>query len=94
LGLRGAGSFESFYALSFSGPRRTVKLERESIDCVDEISNSFDLQVVLKDDIIDVCIAGRRCLVNRLGELQGDRMFFWCESGTVAFDQVEVELVV
>jgi hypothetical protein len=90
LGLRGAGAYETFYPLAFSPHRRTVSLARESIECLDELDGPFELDLVLMDDIIDVCVGQRHCLINRLTELNGDRLFFFCEDGSAIFSEIEV----
>jgi len=93
LGLRGSGHYAAKYDLVFEAAQRRVLLGEESIDCVDGLDRPFDLDVVLKDDIIDVCVAERRCLINRLGELTGDRLFLFCENGSVAFEDLEITLL-
>ena len=90
LGLRGSGAFELMQQLSFSSPRRTVQLEQEQIDCVDGLDNEFTLDVLLHDDIIDVCIDGRRCIIDRLPERRGEKLFFYCHNGVVSFDDIEL----
>jgi beta-fructofuranosidase len=90
LGLRGAGGFESHYALVFDPGAQSVTLEDQSCAGVREIAQPFDLAVVCHGDLIDVCIDNARCLINRLPERRGDRLFWFCEAGTVAFEQIRV----
>jgi hypothetical protein len=90
LGLRGEGEFATFYPLTISPSRQTVRLQNETIDCVEGLNAPFDLDVVLYEDILDVCIGGKRCLINRLGEMAGSRLFFYAEEGSVRFENVQI----
>ncbi|MEZ4677008.1 MAG: hypothetical protein R2932_22585 [Caldilineaceae bacterium] len=42
------------------------------------------------EDIADVCIGEQRTLINRLPEHQGNRLFFFCDSGAVRFTEIVV----
>ena len=48
----------------------------------------------MKDDIIDVCVNERRCLIDRCPQLRGDRLVFFCQNGSAAFDAVEVRALI
>lgn len=91
LGLRGSGAFERFIELSFMPGLKRVTLAHESIDNVDGLDQPFTLELSASGDIIEACVAGQRCLINRLPELTGDRMFFFCENGAVTFDDIEIK---
>ncbi|MFZ4658253.1 MAG: hypothetical protein ACOYNY_14650 [Caldilineaceae bacterium] len=93
LGLRGHGAFAEKYDLTFDVPLRTVTLAQERIESVSGLDAPFTLEVILNEDIIDVCIGEQRCIINRLPELQGDRLFFFCENGAVQFTEIEVNLL-
>lgn len=88
--LRGAGNFAGGYDLTVCVPERLVRLHNEAIYAVDGLDGAFTLEVVVKDDIIDVCIDERRCIVNRCPELQGDRLFFFAHNAEVRFDEIEI----
>ncbi len=90
LGLRGSGDYESFYALAFEPGTQTVTLADQSIVGVSEITEPFDLVVICRGDIIDVCVADSRCLINRLPEKSGARLFWFCEGGEIEFKDVLV----
>ena len=89
LRLRGFGRYETGYDLSFRPVERTVELHNQSIACVEGLDRPFDLDIVMRGDIIDVCIDRRRCLVNRLGQLRGSRLFFFSHNGRVRFEGIE-----
>lgn len=90
LGLRGEGNMARQYPLAFYPHRQRVDLAQESLECVAGLDGPFDLEVIARGDLIDVCVDRRRCIINRLPELRGERLFFFCENGAVAFDQIEI----
>ncbi|MDR3710616.1 MAG: hypothetical protein P4L33_20130 [Capsulimonadaceae bacterium] len=81
LGLRGEGAFDTMYLLSVSGTTGNVRLGDEEIEGVYEDGQPIEFDIVLHDDIIDVCINESHCLINRLGNLQGGSAFLFCEGG-------------
>lgn len=91
LGLKGSGAFESKVDLTFRPQRRTATLATQVAECVEELRQPFELEVVVSGDIVDVCIAGRRCLIDRLPERTGDRLFLSCINGGVAFVRLSVD---
>lgn len=90
LRLRGTGQFEDGYNLRFRPYESQVDLHNESIFSVEGLDQPFSLDVILKHDIIDVCIDKRRCLINRCPERRGDRLFLFCQDGDVAFEAIDV----
>ena len=99
--VRASGAFENGYEVRLcpceqrvdvrplKGRRASGAAER-GITGVEGLDQAITLDVVLKDDIVDVCVDGRRCLVNRYPELRGDRLFLFCQNGDVAFESLEV----
>ncbi|MCB0095581.1 MAG: hypothetical protein KDE46_07660 [Caldilineaceae bacterium] len=90
LRLRGSGNFASGYDLTIHIPERMVRLHNEAIYAVNGLDQPFTLEAVVKDDIIDVCIDQRRCIVNRCPELQGDRLFVFAHNAEVYVDEIEI----
>jgi beta-fructofuranosidase len=90
LRLKGTGDFQSGYDLCFRPFENRVDLLDQTISCVDGLDRPFGLEIVLKGDIIDVCIDQRRCLINRCPELQGDALFLFARDAGVTFDNLEI----
>ena len=58
---------------------------------VDPIDKPFTLDVIVKDDLVDACIDGRRTIITRnRTRLAGDRLFFFVDHGEVTFDKIQV----
>jgi sucrose-6-phosphate hydrolase SacC (GH32 family) len=79
------------YKLSFDPNSRTVRLGRDAIiDAVDGLDKTIKVDIVMKDDIIDVCVDGRRCIVNRLPERSVGHLWFYAKQGSVKFRDIKV----
>lgn len=81
---------EHAYALRFSPQNEEVTLAGSPIRAVEGLGGKVRVQVLMKGDIIDVCIGGRRCIVNRLYAQKGSILGFFARHGTVTFSQIKV----
>jgi hypothetical protein len=62
-----------------------------ALENVENLDRSFTLDIVVKDDIIDMCIDRRRTMITRrIPEPTGDRLFFFAQEGDVRFEDVAV----
>src|SRR5258708_18422081 len=90
LWFRASGNFEKGYQLHVLPFEQKVTLNEQSMTCVEGLDQPFSLEVIVKDDFIDVCVDQRRCVIDRCPELSGERLFFFCQNGEVAFDSIEI----
>ena len=90
---RGSGRWESGYELHVLPYERQVTLNEQALSCVEGLDRPFKLDVILQGDIVDVCIDERRCLIDRCPALKGERLFFYCQNGQVAFESIEVRRI-
>lgn len=88
--LRGAGLYTGGCELRFTSEMQRVELQDQAICPVEGLSHPFDLDIVMHNDIIDVCIGQRHCLINRCPESRGDRLFLFCHNGEVGFEAIEI----
>jgi beta-fructofuranosidase len=88
LGLRIGENYGSGYVLAFEPGADSVTLVDQVLGGVAEIADAFDLTVICHGDLIDVCIGGMHCMIDRLPERRGDRLFWFCEAGEVAFEEI------
>ncbi|MCD6286839.1 MAG: hypothetical protein J7M39_13085 [Anaerolineae bacterium] len=88
--LRTAGQLAEGYDLRFRPHDATVTLQGAGLTQVHEIKHPFNLDIVAYGDIIDVCIAGQRCLINRLPEQRGDHLVLYSRDSPVSFENIEV----
>jgi hypothetical protein len=64
--------------------------ERAAIYGVAGLDRPFELELIARGDIVDVCIDRRRTLINRVPDVQGDRLFVACQEGRVTLDAIEI----
>ncbi len=99
--VRGSGDYAEGYEIRFSPPERRVSLRRpqsgtlefppgNALLNVDGLDRPFSVDLVMSGDIIDLCVDKRRCLINRCPELRGDRLFFFAQNSSVAFEMIAV----
>ena len=104
--VRGSGRYEKGHELRFEPDRGKVVWRNSDADTVEEHERSamygvegldrpFEIEVVVKDDLLDVCIAGRHTLIARAKpSFTGDRLFLFAQNGGVIFDNLVVEPLV
>ena len=90
LSFRGSGRMEKGYELHFLPEQKKATFIKQVATPLDGLGQPFSIEIVLKDDIIDICIDQRCCLIDRCPELTGDRLFFFCHNGSVTFDSIEI----
>jgi beta-fructofuranosidase len=99
--LRGSGNYKEGHEIRFDPHRQKVSLrkpdsnpmdedESSSINAVEGLDQPFNLIVIAKDDIIDLCINNQRTLVNRVSGIDGEKLFFFAKYAKVAFESIEV----
>ncbi len=88
--LRSDENASSGYRLNFSAINQTVSLGNTSIKAVSGLNNSIKVDMILKDNIIDVCVDTRRCIVNRTPEQKGSFLWLYAKHGKVTFKSIRV----
>lgn len=89
--LRAGEQANDGYKLSLHPGKRTVRLGEDAfIEAVSGLNRPVDLDIVMKGDLIDVCIDHRRCLINRLPEKKGHFLWLYAKQGTVTFKNIRV----
>ena len=78
------------YKLSFSANNREVCLGNTCIADVNGLDQPFKLDIIMSNDILDVCVNGKRCIVNRQPEQKGDFLWFYVKHGKAVFRSVKV----
>jgi len=88
--LRSSADGESSYKLTFDANQQRVTLHNSTINSVEGMDKRFKVDIVMKGDIIDVSVDGKRCVVNRLPEQKGDALMFFAKHGQVVFDHITI----
>src|SRR5262249_31476515 len=88
--LRESAPFGGGVTLQLLGEQGRVELHDAALDPVVGLDGPCTLEIVLKDELIDVCLNERYCLINRCPEQQGRGLTLFCQAGTVIFEGVTV----
>ncbi|MHA4894162.1 family 43 glycosylhydrolase [Pedobacter sp. PWIIR3] len=88
--LRADDRAERGYRLNFSPINGTVNLAGDEIKAVAGLDKTIKIDLILKDDIIDLCINNKRCIVNRKPEQKGGGLYFYAKHGSIKFKSVKV----
>jgi hypothetical protein len=83
LQLRTTGGLADGYGLVLQPDARRVELYDAALCPVLDLDAPVTLEILLKDDIIDLCLDERHCLVNRCPEQHGDHLAFFVHNGSV-----------
>ena len=90
LGLRGTGAMESAYYLRLRPDQNRLTLNDQAISMAG-LDQKVTLEVIMQGDIIDVCINGCRCIVDRAYDLTGSDLFLFAHCGAIRLEQLVVQ---
>jgi beta-fructofuranosidase len=82
------------YRLNFSANTQMVSLGNTIIKAVSGLNKTIRVDIILNDDIIDVCIDNRRCIVNRTPEQTGSVIWLYAKHGPVTFKSIKINPVI
>jgi hypothetical protein len=99
--LRATPNYSDGYELRFNTPERTAELRRVTdpsassdghftLQRLEGLEPHFDLEIILYDDIIDVCIDHRRTLIRRCGDHPGNTLMLTARDASIVFADIQV----
>ena len=92
--LRCKSSAHQGYELRCSPYEKIVSLFDTSLTCVEGLDRVIDVHIVMQGDLIDCCLNGHRCLINRCPERRGDQVLPFCQNGKTLFQKITVHPLV
>jgi len=90
ISLRADDHADRGYRLNFSENNQTVSLGNTMIKGVKGLYKTIKIDLIMKDDIIDVSIDNKRCVVNRVPEQRGNFLWFYAKHGHVKFKSIKI----
>lgn len=97
-----SGSFEEYgfyiksdakadkgYKVAFSANNKIVSLGNTDIKAVSGLDKTITIDLILNDDIVDMDIDHKRCMVNRMTEQKGDYFWLYAKHGNVKFKSIK-----
>lgn len=89
--LRSNSSYSNGYMLTLKPVAKTVSLGRDaSMDKVEGLDKKISVTIIMKDDIIDVDIDHRRCIVNRLPDQNGSNFWIYENYGSLNVSNITI----
>jgi hypothetical protein len=88
--LRADETLDSGYDLRLCPHERVVRLNEQRLFGVAGLNQPLTLDIILSNDIIDVCINGRRTLIDRCPERRGPQLYIYGQDSEVS---IEIEVV-
>ena len=85
-----ASEFDTGYDLYFAPYEKVVRLNDQWLYGVEGLNASFDLEIVLNAEILDVCVDNRRTVIDRCLEQWGYQIFFYGQDSSVTFEILEM----
>jgi hypothetical protein len=68
--------------------------EYTSLYDAEGLDRPFDLEVIVKEDLVDVCVDHRHTLIGRLAPADGNQVFLFGQNADVAMEKVEIRPLV
>ena len=88
--LRSDEKAENGYWVDFSAINKVVSLGSTTIKAVDGLDKTIKIDMIMNDDIIDISIDNKRCIVNRMVEQKGGFLWLFAKHGNVKFKSVKI----
>ena len=92
--LRESAHFVDGVTLDILAAAQRVELYDAPLDPVIGLDAPITLEIILKDDLIDVCLNGRYCLINRCPEQRGELLTLFCHTGSVRVEDLTIRPLV
>jgi hypothetical protein len=87
---RGKGNYEGGCELYFEPAKQRLQYRNgPGLEKVSGLDKEFTIDLIVKDDLVDVCVANNRTLIHRQ-DANGDRLFLFVRKGEVTFDDIRV----
>jgi beta-fructofuranosidase len=89
--LRSKDKAEGGYKINFCAYKEIVQLGNVKLEAVEGLKNAIHVDIVMKGDIIDLCIDNHRCIANRCPEQKGDQLWLFAKQGNVIFKSITIQ---
>ena len=89
--LRAKDKANDGYKLSFSPNTQIIGLGNDArMEAVQGLDKAIKLDIVMKDEFIDVSIVNKQCMINRLSEKKGNYLWFFARNGKLKFSNIKL----
>ena len=89
--VRATGKEKRGYKLELNPNKESIFIHNTGINGVKGLREPLVLDVIVKNEFIDVCLNSQRCIINRLAEQKGKNLFFFIKNGSATFKNIKVQ---
>src|SRR5690606_37460954 len=90
LRLRETAPFVEGVTLDLLAAAQRVELHDAALAPVTGLDAPFTLEIILQDELIDVCLNDQHCLLNSCPEQRGGGLTLFCHTGSITFEHLTV----
>lgn len=88
--VRGDDKNHRGYKVELNSNKQSVFIYNTGINTVKDLDKTVNVDLILKDEFIDMNVNGKRSIINRLPEKKGDRLFFFLKNGKAKFKNIVI----
>ena len=87
--LRDEAEKRNYYEVGFIPKSNRVTLGNTFISDCTGLDKPFKVEIVMKESVIEVCINGKRCIVNRVFDYKGKYLSFYIRDGKMRIENLK-----
>lgn len=82
------------YKVELNANKESLFIHNTEINGVKGLREPLILDVIVKNEFIDVCLNSERCIINRLSEQKGKNLFFFLKNGNAVIKNIKVQKII
>lgn len=88
--VRATDKRERGYKIELNANKESAFIYNTGINTVKDMRKTIILDLILKDEFIDMNINGKRSVINRLPEKKGQKLFFFLKNGSATIKNINI----
>lgn len=88
--VRATDSRDRGYKVELNANKESAFIYNTGINTVKNLREEITLDLILKDEFIDMNINGKRSIINRLPEKKGHKLFFFLKNGSAEIKDIKI----
>lgn len=89
--VRATDTHKKGYKIELNANKESIFIHNTGINGVKGLRRPFVLDILVKNEFIDVCFNNQRCIINRLSEEKGKNIFFFLKNGSAVIRNIKVQ---
>ncbi len=88
--VRASDKRERGYKVELNANKESAFIYNTGINTVKDLQKTIVLDIIMKDEFIDMNINGKRSIINRLPEKKGRKLFFFLKNGSAIIKDIKI----